>query len=239
MVLSLAWGSFFMCTFRLVFSHGLKRTPSRYLELSAWTHASSLILCCQILAMLALLNLVSSNQQNHWVLSGFLHNALQPRNPFQAASQGNHRIASLEGMTTFVLIYWLYKLRMFGKILKRSAFWQAQVLLSILAMRPVIISLWFVQQLYLDLSLMKGKEILENSLGDNKMISNNQNISWLGRKILIRSFSFLINVNPNPYSNCVCCNDEKKLLRPKQTKWKTPPLHGIYRDCPQFLSHQT
>lgn len=75
---------------------------------------------------------------------------------------------------------------------------------AILAVRLVIICLWFMEQLYLNLSLVRRKEILENSPGDNKMISNNESVSLLGRKILVYSLSFLINMNPTPSSNCGC-----------------------------------
>ena len=110
-VLSLAWGSFLTCTYRLVLSQSLQGALSRCLELSAWAPASSLIFCCRILTMLASLNLVSSNQQNHWVLFGFPQNVLQPRNASQLISWVNNRAVSLGGKTPFVLIYWLYKLR--------------------------------------------------------------------------------------------------------------------------------
>lgn len=70
-VLSLAWGSFPTSTYRLVLNQRLKRTPSRGPELSTWAPVSSLVFCCQILATLASLNLVCSNQQNHWVPFGF------------------------------------------------------------------------------------------------------------------------------------------------------------------------
>ena len=57
--------------------------------------------------------------------TGFPHTTLQPRNPFQAVSWGSHRAVALEGKIPFGLIYWLYKLRIFGKILKTNAFGQA------------------------------------------------------------------------------------------------------------------
>lgn len=128
------------------------------------------------------------------------HTALQPRNPSQAVCNGNHRAVSLEGKDPFYIDMLALQIKNILKNIKEERFFGSSSSVSHPSSETTCLWLLYAWQLYLDLSSRRGKEILKNSPGDNKTISNNHVISLLGRKIRTCSLS-LLNRNPRLYSS--------------------------------------